>query len=681
MTVPFNSPLSWFQSTEMAVLSVASEVCLGTEWREVGESYLLPYPAHGWVRQIRHVLGLNRPVHPAVHKMLELGHAPTSMHQLVLECPYVSIKDAKQLAYVRDDASGRADKQTITSPGKYLARHWPHVPDHVRRDALLIAQDELDGIKWLVIGDEPDADASELVRAIENGPQSCMHRHSQYNKTPWADWVRRGGKDRVDLVEGWCAGTYTGDEIEWDRHPYSAYTPANGWRMIVGQRAGDTNYFARAVVHHDTRKVGAVRKTFVRTYESLPSDSSDMARTCMNLTAWLKDNGYEHVNRWPDYCQIDMNDHPCEDGPLVPYLDGNHCGITGDGYIVDTDDDECEWKCDNTDGSATPKEESFDAHCRDCGAGIDFDSDDYINVGDGHVCEHCSDSYTLVRGQRTRWEREYYVRNSDAAEIVDADGYTTGESMDTEYPLDDYVQVDHPRHGTVYCDGGDAVCDPYGDYHCAHDERIVSLARSCPDSGADHCLEDDAQEIDGEYYSPYDDTSDVEGGEDEDEATTASTPAVPPVPAPARTPVLEYFCGAKDTPGVRVETVKAQRIMLSPHMRALYHLDKLTFDWVMENMHRSYSGTGDNIYQRMVVKEADLESIGLWSEMPTPGNNTWPVLYQESEYLLRGEDRSWMDSVPVYVSLYWREVVEAPAAPIPHPHTPGRTVQPAPVIV
>ena len=88
------------------------------------------YTEHDWFFDLRGRFSL----HPVVEHLVK-AYRPNDWQQLLLEHPHASESDPNRLAYTRDEAAGKADRQTITSVGKYIKRHWPALPDHVLRDA------------------------------------------------------------------------------------------------------------------------------------------------------------------------------------------------------------------------------------------------------------------------------------------------------------------------------------------------------------------------------------------------------------------------------------------------------------------------------------------------------------------------------------------------------------------
>ena len=72
-------------------------------------------------------------LHPVVEAALDVCR-PDDWHQLLLEWPHMAESDPARLAYTRDERSGEADRQTVTTIGKYLTRHFSEMTDHKVRD-------------------------------------------------------------------------------------------------------------------------------------------------------------------------------------------------------------------------------------------------------------------------------------------------------------------------------------------------------------------------------------------------------------------------------------------------------------------------------------------------------------------------------------------------------------------
>ena len=104
-------------------------------WDGLPSSYQVAYPDRNpdsyrtwFVRENRAA-----PMHPAI-KQAVLQAPPADWHLLVLEWPHAADSDPSRIAYTRSDAHGYADRQTVTSVGKYIARHFPALADHHIRD-------------------------------------------------------------------------------------------------------------------------------------------------------------------------------------------------------------------------------------------------------------------------------------------------------------------------------------------------------------------------------------------------------------------------------------------------------------------------------------------------------------------------------------------------------------------
>jgi hypothetical protein len=100
-------------------------------WDSMPDSYKARYPDPNpdnyriWFHREKR----SAPMHPAIREAVYQA-PPADWHLLVLEWPHGSDSDPSRIAYTRSDAHGEADRQTVTSVGKYLARHFPTMPDH-----------------------------------------------------------------------------------------------------------------------------------------------------------------------------------------------------------------------------------------------------------------------------------------------------------------------------------------------------------------------------------------------------------------------------------------------------------------------------------------------------------------------------------------------------------------------
>ena len=141
-------------------------------------------------------------MHPAIMDAYGLA-MPHNWQQLLLEWPHISETDNTRLAYTRDERAGEADRQTVTTIGKYLTRHFSRMDDHKVRDlaALYGSTAECKFVHTM----------AEMLFHLKRGPSSCMTGDREYR----------------------C-------EDETLRHPYEVYDPSLGWHMAVRIEHGRT---------------------------------------------------------------------------------------------------------------------------------------------------------------------------------------------------------------------------------------------------------------------------------------------------------------------------------------------------------------------------------------------------------------------------------------------------------
>ena len=166
-------------------------------------------------------------LHPVIRNIVEKHCVrPADWQLLLLEWPHVSIEDDSKIAYTRNEENGQdflrngSARQTKTTIGKYLSRHWPHVPDHIRRDWAGVF-----GVSQFDIWDTKEG----IISSVELGPQSCMK--SSYGSIPFLT------SDNETLLQ-YHAGTANAAEVPWHRHPYFVYNPEYGWRAAVRYASG-----------------------------------------------------------------------------------------------------------------------------------------------------------------------------------------------------------------------------------------------------------------------------------------------------------------------------------------------------------------------------------------------------------------------------------------------------------
>ena len=358
-------------------------------------------------------------MHPIIKKAVFLA-PPLDWHQLVLEWPHISVSsDTSKIAYTRNEQHGIDDRQTVTSVGKYITRHFPTLKDHEVRDLC-----GMYGASTFKITHHME----EMIDLLQRGPRSCM--------------VFDDDDDDYMSDEG---------------HPYRVYDPALGWGLAV--RIAGNSIDGRALVNE-------TRKEFVRSYRR---NEGGYSGSDEELQSWLNDQGYRHVGGW--HLGARLRYIPFrkygEDLPTAPYIDGQHRNVRVDEYtrtiIID---DEGEWCCDNTNGEPT---ENASCTCDDCGRRVH--EDDLVSTYDGNgdtVCQGCiEDSYYYVYGRR---EYQYYVHESHMVEVNGTyyhDEYLADNNI-VELANGDYEELDNTVeiNGDYYhCDDEDIVyCDDTEEY-------------------------------------------------------------------------------------------------------------------------------------------------------------------------------------------------------------------------
>jgi hypothetical protein len=429
-------------------------------------------------------------LHPVVARIINEGVRPSDWQQLLLEWPHVSTEDAMQIAYTRDEVKGKADIQTRTSIGKYLSRHWPHVPDHVRRDwagtfapAKYEIRDTMEGI----------------ISGVELGPRSCMQ--SGFGTIPFTS------ADKQRLVQ-WQ--TDKSVDVSWEKHPYSVYDPALGWRMAVRTSVdAGSGVDARALVFVDATDG---TKVFVRSYQRNAAGDHATSGSDEKLETWLRDQGFTKVDEWPDETPMKRIENPYVDGVMMPYIDGDTQTVREEnGYMyIDSGGD---LTCTNTDGSVG---ESGIGSCADCDDTI-REYDHYIWAGrheDRLVCDCCAHEYVYAYGSVRGRGAGYYIRSDDAVDVkgdwYDPENLPDGivQLHDGDYAhLDDVVHID--SQGEYYlADGEDVCCTADGEWEMCKDcvvcedgeWRLEDDCVLCEDGEVRLTAECVLCEDDGEWY-------------------------------------------------------------------------------------------------------------------------------------------------------------------------------------
>lgn len=396
---------------------------------------------------VRYYRKSNRPLHPVVDAMRKAWR-PLDWQKLLLEWPYVAETDPTKIAYTQSQAHGEADRQTVTNIGKYLNRHWPHVADHIRRDAVAAYNcDEMEILKT----------REGIIYGIEYGPRSCMQ--SGYGSIPFNAFDKR-------KMDEWLKDKSL-PEPRWEYHPYAVYSPEMGWGMATRKKEGVV--LGRGLVLDN-----GDHKCFVRTYNRRSDEEYSSSSSDHVMEEWLKAQGYEKRDCWPDGAKLLHIDHPTQSGPMLPYIDGcdaycRRVNRVGDHFEICYEDGS--YTCDNTDGTVDEYEQDEDntAWCEDCETHVDTDDMRYVGREDDHyICRDCRDNYySLVRGS-SRWDRyrEYYVHNDNVADVLN-----NSYQIDPENVPDDVVML----HDGDYAELEDAV-DIDGEYYLREDEDVCELA-------------------------------------------------------------------------------------------------------------------------------------------------------------------------------------------------------------
>lgn len=443
---------------------------------------------HKALREVEWHLNLQRKfeLHPAVEALAE-KHPPADAMLLVWQWPHVSETDGKRLAYTRDKEHGKADRQTVTSIGKYLKRHWPDLPDHVIRDAIAsFTPDEFEiqeGIK-------------ALITAVELGPRSCMQ--SGYGSIPFDE------EQHQRLVK-WLADP-EGEEPDWHLHPYSVYIPDYGWKIAVRKNAkGEIQ--GRCLLLET-----GLQKCFVRSY-ARPSNPGDYSQTDHMLEAWLKNQCFASFKAWPQGAKLDVVFHPEDEGYLLPYIDGHNDSarrvtLCSPGHFKI--DSIGEYLCENTDGTATVEEENM-VECYDCEDLVS--KDDIVSVygGDRWVCQCCSERYVWATLTTRNREVEMQIHEDEAVPVYKSfRAYDFGNAYA-------YTSSENPSEGFYWianreCFATEAFVapDPNGDYVFIDDPEVVKLAKR--EDGAEYCLKGEAwKDGTGDWYHESVDSVTVDG--------------------------------------------------------------------------------------------------------------------------------------------------------------------------
>lgn len=411
-------------------------------------------------------------LHPVVQHMLK-RHKPDDVAALVMQWPHIAESNPNRLAYTRDTAAGKADRQTLTSVGKFIKRHWSKVPDHVLRDAQTVYHPDT-----LEIGQGIEF----LIQGVELGPRSCMQ--SGYKSIPF-------NSDDLFTLKEWVKDP-DNEEPDWYDHPYSVYCESFGWKMAI-RKSSEGVINGRCLILDD-----GTNMCYVRSYARGERDD-DTSQTDHVIEAWLNDKGYEKLDCWPAGAKVEAV--PMGGQFLLPYIDGS-CATERALNLSSCRsffyrDDSGEYICRNTDGSADYEPASALVECSDCEELVDEDT--VFRFDNRCVCNEC------YRNYRTAYSR---VGNSGSvvltvrAEACSAVFSYHGSSYPSAYVVTDnvpegYVYVENKG---CYANSSAASLCTDGNYYFFDDPYIVRLAE--PSGEARYAHEDDAwKDANGDWWA------------------------------------------------------------------------------------------------------------------------------------------------------------------------------------
>jgi len=462
---PLPAPEEWDSAPFSSALSALSALSGQSEVEGVGYA--------SWHATLQGKYDLHQCVRDA------LKYKPLDYLKLAMEYPHAADADPTRIAYTRSAADGCADRQLITSVGKYLARHWPHVSDHIRRDIQALFTPDVMKFVYTM---------PEIIAGIEFGPRSCMASIAGYFEN------RFDADDRAQL-QTWLADPTT-DEPEWSKHPYSSYHPKFGWHMALRTHANGTINGRALCLTHKGEDI------FVRTYRRHATDPLGWSDRDFALEAYLISQKYALATSWPQGARLAIR--AADGGIYAPYMDGGSRRVREVDYGVFEIHSGGDFCCESTSGFVAElynEDENEDEDCDDCDeCGDRYHPDDLTSIGrhgEQGVCCHCLDNcFQLVTGRDGRNSTmEYYIRDEDACSTVDDSG-----CFDSEY-LPHYIvrlKIGNYAHQ-------DNCVQINGDYYLDDDADVVTLAEENPRNGDCHGLLDDCYGAgDGTWWASRD---------------------------------------------------------------------------------------------------------------------------------------------------------------------------------
>ncbi len=303
----------------------------------------------------------NYAFHPVIREVMK-KFRPADYLLLALEYPHQSVRDAANVAYTQNERNGVADRQTVTTFGRYIRKHFPDMKDHEVRD-----------YATKCIGDifEIWETSDDIVKSVQLGPKSCMS---------WSSCYTPGNSD------------YNPHEL----HPYRVYDPALGWKSVVRLDPNTRQINGRGLVYHGEDNS---QKIFVRTYKR----GSDYSYADEALEMWLKESGYSHLEEWPDGTKMKLI--PFRNSVLAPYIDGGtqNAEPVGNHLVVRYNG---KYDCTSTEG--VPYNDDNSSECSCCEEYYDEDDMCWVEDGNTHVCDGCREEY-YVEAMGRRYSEWYHV--------------------------------------------------------------------------------------------------------------------------------------------------------------------------------------------------------------------------------------------------------------------------------
>jgi hypothetical protein len=411
---------------------------------------------------------LRYPLHPLIYKALGLKR-PLDWHLVVLEWAHTSVGDNSKIAYTQSERKGVDDRQTVTSAGKYLKKHWPDLPDNVIRDLVNEHITSVEGCcKFL------EQVTSETVRSVQHGPTSCM----------------KWDEDTIDS----CGA-----------HPYETYAAELGWRAAV--RLNPRGEIAGRVLVHDGSNMHNRVKGKMCMVRSFRAEDDCPHRTGYShsdekLEAWCVSQGVANLSSWPVGTPLARIASEHRDYEVVlPYLDGKRTYVTPDwgSNLYICNEETSGYHAEDTDGG-------YEEHCGEdentfccdvCGNHCDEDDRVYVESEEIDVCTRCIDACF------TRSERDGYIRDESVARS--RDGTVWHENND---PPEGQVLLEHGRYEGDYDCEDSVIFDIDGESWHVRDigsaDGIVYLCDGADNAG-EYVERSDAVQVGDDWYQDTDD--------------------------------------------------------------------------------------------------------------------------------------------------------------------------------